>query len=289
MLTIRGLRADRAALIVIGSLFASLSMQLFIAPAGILSGGLSGFALLLHYTLGAPIGLSVLLLNIPVFYLGIKKLQRGYIYRSLIGTACFVAFLSGWDALLDIKEPLVDDLLLSALFGGVVNGIGLGLTFRGRGSVGGTDIIALVLNRAYSFSLGSGAFAFNALPVAVSLILFDLKPIGYTLVTMFVSAYVVDRVQAGLIRSKVVTIISAKHDEISQAIIERIGRGVTLLHGEGAFSHSSKQIILTTVSLTQLTKLKDIVAELDPTAFMVVSDASEVLGKGFARVRDDDR
>ena len=284
MLTSRGLRADRIAMIVIGSLFASLSMHLFIAPAGILSGGLSGLALLLHYTLKAPIGLSVLVLNIPVFYLGIKKLQRGYIYRSLIGAGCFVAFLSGWDALLDIKEPLVDDLLLSALFGGVVNGIGLGLTFRGRGSVGGTDIIAgqpriLVQQEAVHSSHASRDSG---------LVLFDLKLIGYTLVTMFVSAYVVDRVQAGLIRSKVVTIISAKHEEISQAIIARIGRGVTLLHGEGAFSHSSKQIILTTVSLTQLTKLKDIVAELDHTAFMTVSDASEVLGKGFGLVRDDD-
>ena len=154
--------------------------------------------------------------------------------------------------------------------------------------MGGTDIIALVLNRAYSFSLGSGAFVFNALPVVIALLLFDLKLIGYTLVTMFVSAYVVDRVQAGLIRSKIVTIVSARHEEISQAIIERIGRGVTLLHGEGAFSRSHKQIILTTVSLTQLTKLKDIVAELDHTAFMTVSDASEVLGKGFGLVRDDD-
>ena len=154
--------------------------------------------------------------------------------------------------------------------------------------MGGTDIIALVLNRTYSFSLGSSAFAFNALPVVLGLLLFDFKLIGYTLVTMYVSAYVVDRVQVGLVSSKIVTIVSAKHEEIAQAIIERIHRGVTLLHGEGAFSRSDRQIILTTISLTQLTKLKDIVAELDPAAFMTVSDASEVLGKGFSRVRDDD-
>lgn len=289
MQSIRGLRADRIALIIIGSLFASLSIRLFIIPSGLLAGGLSGLGLLLHYTLGVPVGLSVFVMNIPIFFLGFRRLQRNHMLRSLIGVVSFTVFLTGWQALLDIREPLVDDLLLTALFGGAINGVGFGLTFRGRGSIGGTDIIALVLNRIYSFSLGSVGFAFNALPVVLGLFLFDSKLLGYTLVAMYVSAYIVDRIQVGLIRSKTVTIVSAKHEEIAKAIIERIHRGVTLLHGQGAFSHSDRKIILTAVSLTQLTRLKDIVAQLDPTAFMTVSDASEVLGKGFGRVRDDDQ
>jgi uncharacterized membrane-anchored protein YitT (DUF2179 family) len=288
MQALRSLSRERIALIVTGSLFASLSITLFIQPAGLLSGGLSGLALMLEYTLKVPTGLSVLLLNIPVFYLGLRRLQLGYMLRSLIGVVSFAVFLFAWGRLLDIQEPVIDDILLTALFGGAMNGIGYGLIFRGRGSVGGTDIIALILNRLYSFSLGSSGFVLNAVPLFIGLFLFDIKLIGYTLISMYVTSSLIDRVQAGLIRSKTVMIVSSRHEEISQAVIHRIRRGVTLLQGQGAFSRDDKRVILTTVSLTQLTKLKDIVAELDPTAFMTVSDASEVLGKGFGKVRDDD-
>jgi len=261
---------------------------LFIRPAGLLSGGLSGIALVLEYTLGIPLALSVFVLNIPVFYLGLRKLQRGYMLRSLIGVLSFTLFLLAWEQLIRIDQPITEDLLLTALFGGALNGIGLGMVFRGRGSVGGTDIIALVLNRTYSFSLGSSGFALNAIPLVIGVFLFDIRSIGYTLVAMYVSSKLVDKVQAGFITSKTVTIVSTRHEDISQAIIQRVHRGVTLIQGQGAFSRDDKRVILTTISLTQLPKLKDIVAELDPDAFMTVTDTSEVLGKGFSKVKEDD-
>jgi len=282
------LRKDRVARIIAGSLIASLSIRLFIRPAGLLSGGLSGIALVLEYTLGIPLALSVFVLNIPVFYLGLRKLQRGYMLRSLIGVLSFTLFLLAWEQLIRIDEPITEDLLLTALFGGALNGIGLGMVFRGRGSVGGTDIIALVLNRTYSFSLGSSGFALNAIPLVIGVFLFDIRSIGYTLVAMYVSSKLVDKVQAGFITSKTVTIVSTRHEDISQAIIQRVHRGVTLIQGQGAFSRDDKRVILTTISLTQLPKLKDIVAELDPDAFMTVTDTSEVLGKGFSKVKEDD-
>lgn len=282
------LRKDRVARIIAGSLIASLSIRLFIRPAGLLSGGLSGIALVLEYTLGIPLALSVFVLNIPVFYLGLRKLQRGYMLRSLIGVLSFTLFLLAWEQLIRIDEPITEDLLLTALFGGALNGIGLGMVFRGRGSVGGTDIIALVLNRTYSFSLGSSGFALNAIPLVIGVFLFDVRSIGYTLVAMYVSSKLVDKVQAGFITSKTVMIVSTRHEDISQAIIQRVHRGVTLIQGQGAFSRDDKRVILTTISLTQLPKLKDIVAELDPDAFMTVTDTSEVLGKGFSKVKEDD-
>ena len=282
------LRKDRVARIIAGSLIASLSIRLFIRPAGLLSGGLSGIALVLEYTLGIPLALSVFVLNIPVFYLGLRKLQRGYMLRSLIGVLSFTLFLLAWEQLIRIDEPITEDLLLTALFGGALNGIGLGMVFRGRGSVGGTDIIALVLNRTYSFSLGSSGFALNAIPLVIGVFLFDIRSIGYTLVAMYVSSKLVDKVQAGFITSKTVMIVSTRHEDISQAIIQRVHRGVTLIQGQGAFSRDDKRVILTTISLTQLPKLKDIVAELDPDAFMTVTDTSEVLGKGFSKVKEDD-
>lgn len=282
------LRKDRVARIIAGSLIASLSIRLFIRPAGLLSGGLSGIALVLEYTLGIPLALSVFVLNIPVFYLGLRKLQRGYMLRSLIGVLSFTLFLLAWEQLIRIDQPITEDLLLTALFGGALNGIGLGMVFRGRGSVGGTDIIALVLNRTYSFSLGSSGFALNAIPLVIGVFLFDIRSVGYTLVAMYVSSKLVDKVQAGFITSKTVMIVSTRHEDISQAIIQRVHRGVTLIQGQGAFSRDDKRVILTTISLTQLPKLKDIVAELDPDAFMTVTDTSEVLGKGFSKVKEDD-
>lgn len=283
------LRRNQLALIIAGSLLASLSIKLFIQPAGLLSGGVSGIALMLEYTLGIPISLSVLILNIPIFYLGLKRLQRGYMLRSLVGVLSFTLFLFGWGLLIRVDRPIVDDILLSALFGGALNGIGFGLIFKGRGSVGGTDLIALILNKTYSFSLGSCGFALNAMPLVVGILLFDIRLIGYTLVAMYLSARLVDKAQVSFITSKTIMIVSTHHEEIAQAIIQRIGRGVTLLQGQGAFSRGDRRVVLTTVSLTQLAKLKDIVADLDPAAFMTVTDTSEVLGKGFARVRDDDQ
>ena len=284
----RSLRRDRLLLIVIGSLLASLSIRLFVQPAGLLSGGVSGLALMLEYSLGIPITLSVLVMNIPIFYLGLRQLHRGYMLRSLVGILSFTLFLFCWGLLIQPDKPVVDDLLLSALFGGALNGIGYGLIFRGRGSAGGTDIIALVLNRTYSFSLGSSGFVLNAIPLFIGILLFDIKLIGYTLIAMYLSSRLIDKEQLGFITSKTITIVSSRHEELAQAIMQRIGRGVTLLQGQGAFSGSNTRVIVTTVSLTQVAKLKDIVAELDPGAFMTVTDTSEVLGKGFAEVREDD-
>ncbi len=264
--------------ILIGSIISAVSINMFLLPNGLLTGGIAGIGVMLYYLLKIPVGLTVLLFNIPIFLLGLRYLHRGYIFRTFLGVGFFSIFLSLTQ---NLPKVVLDDLLIPALFAGALNGIGFGLIFRGRGSSGGTDVIALILNKFYSLGIGTVSFAVNTIIMLVSAFLFDIKFIGYTLISMFVSGYVVDQIQIGLNRAKSVMIISDKANEMASQILKEIRRGVTFLQGEGAFTQSSKRVILTMVTLTQLAKLKDVVASVDKDAFMVVSDASEVLGRGF--------
>lgn len=267
--------------LLLGSLIAAFSIRNFLASAGLLAGGISGLALVLNYLAGLPLELTIIGLNIPIFLIGLRYLHWGYLFRSLIGVGSFSFFLY----LFRFFPPLrLDDILLSAIFGGFLSGVGYGLLFRARGSVGGTDIIALVLHRLYAVGVGEINLAFNVLIMLLSTVLFDLRVVGYTLISMFITGYVVDQIQLGLNRAKTVIIISNQAEPLAEAILYRLHRGVTFLHGEGAFSHTPKRVILCTVSLTQLAKLKDLVMALDPDAFLMVSDTVEVLGKGFQRM-----
>ena len=281
-------KAKRLALIAVGSLLSSLSVAFFLAPSGLLSGGISGVGLILFYTFGVPVSAVVALLNIPIMIVGFKHLHYLYMIRSLVGVAAFALLLALWQSLVPEPAPLVDDVFLNALFGGILSGTGFGLMFRGRGSAGGTDVLSLILNRRLSVGLGTLTFAFNAVPLLAGVFLIDVRLLGYTLMSLYVAALVIDRIQVGLFRSKTVMIVSGKYELMTEQIISRVRRGVTLLHGEGGFTHGPKTVILTTVSLPQLTKLKEVVGEVDPEAFMTVSDASEVLGRGFGAVMEEE-
>lgn len=269
--------------LVIGSFIAAFSIRNFIAAHGLLTGGVAGVALILNYLFQVPLGLTIVLLNLPLLLLGLHYLHFGYLVRTLIGVVSLSLFLH----LVPVLPALhVNDLLLAALFGGFLNGIGFGLMFRGRGSAGGTDIIALVLHRLYAYGVGEVNLAFNTLIVLASAMLFDLRRVGYTLVALAVSAYIVDQLQMGFRRAKTVIIVSDRSAEIAEAIMHKLHRGVTFLEGEGAFTHTRKQVILTSVPGTQLAKLKDLVANLDQCAFVMVGEATEVLGKGFISICD---
>ena len=221
-------------------------------------------------------------MNIPIFYLGFVS-SIGYMLRSLVGILSF-AFSVLLGTAQQPDKPVVDDLLLSALFGGALNGIGYGLIFRGRGSAGGTDIIALVLNRTYSFSLGSSGFVLNAIPLFIGILLFDIKLIGYTLIAMYLSSRLIDKVQLGFITSKTITIVSSRHEELAQAIMQRIGKASLYCRAREHSAAATPRYCHHCV-FDSSRQAKDIVAELDPGAFMTVTDTSEVLGKGFAEVQ----
>ena len=263
--------------IILGSLIIAVSVNGLLIPHRLLSGGVTGLAILIHYFSGISTGLIIFLINIPVFLLGNKYISKRFTLLSLIGMLSFAFFLT---LTRNIVFP-VEDLILVAIFGGVLNGLGAGIVFRSRGSLGGTDIIAVIFNKYSAFSIGSILMSINAIILVLSALYFNLQLALYTMITMYISTQVVDFVQEGLNHRKNVIIISDKAEEIAARILLKVRRGVTFLHGEGAYTHKQREIIYCIIKSMELPKLKEMVAELDPQAFMAVTDTKEVLGRGF--------
>lgn len=265
--------------ILFGCLLSASSINLFLIPNHLLSGGLAGIGIIVYFLTGLPVGAQILLYNVPLFLAAYKTLGPKYTGGVVFST---VLFSVGLDAthFLNGFAP-VPDPMLAAIFGGVFNGLGYGLLFRLDGSSGGLDIVAAILRKFYSFNMGGVIFAFNCVIMAVSACMFGVMPAMYTLISMFISAAVTDKVVAGFVHRKVLFLISDQAESIAEAIIYEIGRGVTYIDGEGAFTHHAKRVLFVVVNLTQIARVKRLVAQLDPQAFMIVLDANEVMGRGF--------
>lgn len=265
--------------IFIGCLISSCSINLFLLPNHLLSGGLAGIGIIVYFLTGLPVGAQILVYNIPLFIAAYRALGAQYTGGVVFGT---LLFSFGIDAthFLNAFAP-VPDPMLAAIFGGIFNGIGYGLLFRMDGSSGGLDIVAAIIKKYYSFNMGGVIFAFNCVIMTVAAFLFGVMPAMYTLISMFMSAMVTDRVVAGFVRRKAIFLISDRAEPIAEAIIHMIGRGVTYFEGEGAFTHHEKRVLFVVVSLTQIARVKQIADSFDPQAFMIVLDANEVMGRGF--------
>ncbi len=272
-------RCMRYAGITLGCFIASASINLFLVPSHLLTGGATGIAIIVYYLTGLPIGLQTLLYNIPILIASWKMMGREYTIDVVIGTVIFsvaldlLKFLNGY-------APLSDSML-SAIFGGVFNGIGYGIVFRMNGSTGGFDVIGAIVKKYWSLSMGGAIFAFNCIIMCIAAFLFGIAPAMFTLICMFVNATVTDRVVAGFNHRKAVLIVSDQAQAIAKSIME-FGRGVTFLHGQGAFTGKERNVVFVVVKLTQLSKIKLITHTVDPHAFMIVMSANEVMGRGFS-------
>lgn len=267
----------RISLVLLGSLLIAISINGFLIPHQLLSGGISGISILLNYTVGISVSLAIIILNIPIFIIGYKLVNKQFIAISLIGTISLSTFLY----LTEGMTMVVDDILLSSIFGGVLGGLGAGIIFTNRGSTGGMDIIAVILRKYYSVNIGNTLLIINALIVLISSFIFGIKLALYTLISIYANALVVDKVQEGLERKKAILVISNQHDRVKTAIISEIHRGVTLLEGEGGYTNQSKKVILCMVNPFQLAKIRETILDIDENAFITVLNASEVLGQGF--------
>ena len=274
-------RLLRYLVICLGCFIAGASINLFLVPSHLLTGGATGIAIIVYYLADLPIGVQTMAYNIPLLFAAYKTLGRGYTVDVIIGTAIFSFML---DALrfLNAHAPL-NDLMLAAIFGGVFNGIGYGIVFRMNGSTGGFDIIGAIVKKYYSFQMGGVIFCFNCMVMLVAGFLFGAAPAMFTLICMYVTSQVTDKVIAGFNSRKVVLIISPHSQAIAEGIIKEVGRGVTFLHGQGAFTRMERNVIFVVVNLTQVSKLKFIANTIDPHAFMIVVPASEVMGRGFSQ------
>lgn len=265
--------------VAIGCLLSAIGINSFLVPHHLLSGGVSGLAIIFYYLFKLPIGLQILAMNLPLFYAAYRLIGKEYTLKTLYGTAFFSFFVDATQFL--STTTLVDDPIISAVTGGIVTGIGSGLVFRSDGSAGGLDVISSIIKKYYSFNVGIVSFAINCMIMFIAAILFGIKLAVLTLIAMFIAANITDNVVQGLNRKKTVYIVSYKTDEIVKTILKEVGRGATILHGEGAFTRQKKQVIFVVVSLTQISQIKLLVQESDPHAFMLVQDAVEVMGRGF--------
>jgi uncharacterized membrane-anchored protein YitT (DUF2179 family) len=264
----------------VGSVFGGVSINAFLVPHHLLSGGLSGIAMIMHFMIHTPIGLVVALLNIPVLFAAYRLLDRSYFFNALFGMAVFTVSIDTTQALAGMN--ITDDIFLASIYGGVIGGIGTGLVFRVDGSCGGTDAVAALMKKYYAFNMSYVGFFINCLLMTVAAFLFGFKPAMYTLLSMYVLAAVTDKVIGGFNTKKTVMIISEYADEIAEAIMNELGRGVTFFYGQGAFTKDNKKVVFVVLTLIQTAKIKPVVNELDPAAFMIVQDAVEVLGHGFS-------
>jgi uncharacterized membrane-anchored protein YitT (DUF2179 family) len=268
------------ALLTIGAAMLALANAIFLIPNDVFSGGATGVALVLNSYLGLPVGVLVLLLNIPLLIAGIIWLGG---WRFLARTAYTVVVYS---LLLNLLIPLFDegvttDPLLYTLYGGLLGGAGVGLVFRAQGTTGGDDIVAQLLNRFRGIPVNSALVMINAAILTLVGLRFGPENALYALISAFASSRAVDFVLEGFRPTRLVYIISATPEEIATRIQQATGRGVTFLSGSGAYTGRDYRVIMTAVRQQELTTVTSIVREADPLAFVIVSEAREVLGYGF--------
>lgn len=265
--------------IVLGCFIGSVGLTVFLVPNKVAAGGISGIATVLHHMFNLPIGWTMLLLNVPLFLLGVIFLGRHFGVKTLFGATLFSIF-----AEITKTFPIVtEDLLLATVYGGLILGLGLGIVFRARGSTGGTDLVAMLIHNFFPIiSIGQGIMFIDFLVIISAGILFNWELAMYSWIALFISSKVIDIVQEGLNYSKAVYIISDESENISRKILKQMGRGVTLFEGKGAYTKNPKNILLCVTTRMEMPKLKDIIKSIDPKAFVIVHNVHEVLGEGFS-------
>lgn len=272
------LKVKNILMIIVGSAIFSFGLNYFNIANQLVEGGFAGLTLLLTYLFDFNPALTNLLLNIPLFFIGWKVLGKNSFIYTIIGTLSVSLFL--W-VFHDFQLYLGDDLLLAALYAGVVAGIGLGLVFRYGGTTGGVDIIARLGSRYFGWSIGKTMFTFDVAVITVSLIYLDHKLAMYTIIAVFVGARVIDFMLEGAYAAKAIFIVSDHAKQISNKILHDMERGATLLNGRGGYTGSDKEVLYCVVSRGELMRIKSIVRNIDPYAFVAVSDVHDVLGEGF--------
>lgn len=271
---------------VVGCALFGLGFNLFLEPNGLNAGGVSGLSMVLfHLTKFTSVGVISALMNLPLFILGRLKIGKKFFFGSLFGMLLSSVFID-----LFAKFPTPDiDPLLAALYGGVICGLAIGIVFSSGYSTGGSDIIVRLLKLKWQHvPIGTINMCFDfCVAVLTGLVFQDISRTLYSGVAIFVAGQVVDAVVYRFDYSKVVLIISKQYDAVAKAINTKLDRGATFLNGEGSYSGNQTKVVLTAVKKQQIAELKELVATIDPDAFIIVQEAHQVLGDGFAHYSKD--
>ena len=261
-------------LIMLGSAICAVAINGILIPHRFVSGGVTGLALVIHYMVPSlPVSGLYFVLNLPLFAMGWTFVGRRFFLYSMAGMIIFSASLQWVHLSVTIHDPIP-----SALLAGIMSGLGSGIILRSVGSAGGTDILAVTLLNRFSIRLGTTTLAFNAGVLVLAAMSSSLEPVLYTLIYMYVTSHVMNLVATGLSQRKAVIIISPEWKEIARRILEQVRRGVTILGAHGAFSGREQQVLYTVITFRELARTKRIVRQVDPSAFVVVTDTLEVMG-----------
>lgn len=276
-----GLRLKSIAFILLGAAIYAFGLVHFNMQHNLGEGGFTGITLLLYFLWQWDPAIMNILLNVPVFFIGWKLLGRNTFIYTLIGTSAVSLFLYIFQ-LYQFDINLQEDMTLVALFAGVSIGIGLGIIFRFGGTTGGVDIIARLANKYFGWSMGNTMFLFDLIVISSSVVLIlDLVQGMYTLVAVYLGARVIDMIQEGAYLAKGAIIISENNEQIAREIQEKMERGVTVLKGKGSFTGAERQVLYCVVARNEIVRLKNIISQSDPHAFVSISTVQDVQGEGF--------
>lgn len=265
--------------LIIGSLIYSAGLEIFLVPNNIIDGGVVGISIMASYLTGIPFGVYMLVLNLPFLYLGYKQIGKTFAISTIIS----IIALSIFSEFLEPVPQITQDYFLAAIFGGIIAGAGVGLVIRQGGSLDGTEITAIILDRKTSFSVGEVVMFFNLFILGAAGFVFGWDKAMYSLVAYFIISKMIDVVLKGLDESYAVMIVSDEYEEIADALMHRLGRGVTYLHGQGAYTGDDKQVLYCVVTRLEVVKLKEIALEKDETAFVTINPVHDIVGGRFKK------
>lgn len=264
-------------LLLAGSLIIALSFNLFLSPNQVASGGVTGISIIINHLFGTMPALTQWALNIPLFLLGLLFLGRQFGVKTAVGSFVLPLFV----LLTSHLQPLTDNLLLATIYGGIGVGVGLGVVFRGRGSTGGLDLAAQLVHKFTGISLGIAVALLDGMVILTAGLVFDAQKALFALIGLYVTSKAIDVVQLGFGYAKVAYIISEESDAIADAILHDLDRGLTRLNGSGGYTGAERPVLMVVVGQTEVSRLKELVREVDPAAFIIISETREVLGEGF--------
>lgn len=264
-----------------GALILAIGYNMFMVPNMLAPGGLSGLAVVLHHLTRAPVGITIIILNIPLFIAGYLILGPRVIMQTLLGTFLFSLALEVTVPLLPVATT---DLLLASVYGGVVMGVGSGLVFRFRGSTGGTSLLSIILAKKWGISPGQAMLGGDLTVLALAAFVFGFEAAMYAALSLFVSVKVVDAIVEGLGLAKSVMIVTNRAEEINERLLHELARGVTILEGAGGYTQEKRKVLLCVITRPQITRLKEIIHAVDPGAFVIIGNATEVHGEGFKQL-----
>ena len=264
----------------IGIAIVAIGINMFFVPNKIAAGGITGLATVLHYLSGLSVGSLMLIFNVPLFIIGIKILGAKYGLKTLYGAIALAVLV---DVFAPYTPTLTHDILLNSIYGGLLVGVGMGLVFRFRGNTAGTALAAAILHKIFNITVGQALLILDFFVVAFAGIVFKSPELAlYAIIAIFVTAKIIDLVQEGPNNSKAFFIMAAEPELLAEGILKEVDRGVTFLQGKGGYTGQDRELLLCVVETSEVTLLKELIYQHDPQAFIIVTDAQEVLGEGFS-------